>query len=451
LIKRQHALGAGLEHAPRFSDAHLFRSGREGHVLVVDGSRVFDVDDSLYEQLELAGEEGVLGALLERLGLRSELPAITDEAPLDMPVRALSLAVAQSCNLACTYCYAQQGGFGTKPQAMPLEVALRSVEMLLGGTAPHERVNLAFLGGEPLANRPVIRAATHHAKTLAAARGQEVTFSITTNGTLVTEEDATFFEDHRFAVTVSMDGPREAHDRLRPFRDGGGSYERIVARIGHLLKARRQMQVTARVTVTPSNLGLPETLEDLLALGFDSVGFSPTLASPNGKGEMDGDALQTMLSGMIACGEVFEEKVLAGQPYAFSNMMTALAEIHRGTHRPYPCGAGAGYLGVSASGELGACHRFVGDTTASMGNLSKGIDQDRRRTWMVERHVHRQEPCSSCWARYLCGGGCHHEVLAKGRHACDFIRGWLNYCLSAYVRLTAADPALFDRISRRPS
>jgi len=38
-----------------------------------------------------------------------------------------------------------------------------------------------------------------------------------------------------------------------------------------------------------------------------------------------------------------------------------MRELQRGTHRPYPCGAGAGYLGVSADGDLAACHRFVGD------------------------------------------------------------------------------------------
>ena len=116
-------------------------------------------------------------------------------------------------------------------------------------------------------------------------------------------------------------------------------------------------------------------------------------------------------------------------------MLNALREIDRGTHRPYPCGAGAGYLGVSADGELAACHRFVGDEDGAMGSLADGIDRARQADWLGERHVHRQEPCRSCWARYLCGGGCHHEVIARGRPACDYIRGWLHYCLEAYLRL----------------
>ena len=73
-----------------------------------------------------------------------------------------------------------------------------------------------------------------------------------------------------------------------------------------------------------------------------------------------------------------------------------------------------------------------------MGSLGGGVDDDRRAAWLAERHVHRQEPCGGCWARYLCGGGCHHEVLAGGRPACDYVRGWLHYCIELYLRLPPA-------------
>jgi uncharacterized protein len=124
-------------------------------------------------------------------------------------------------------------------------------------------------------------------------------------------------------------------------------------------------------------------------------------------------------------------------------MTTALEEIHRGTHRPYPCGAGAGYFGVSATGGLFACHRFVEDDARAMGHVSEGVDRERQRPWLAERAVDRQEPCRSCWARYLCGGGCHYEVIHRGRPACDYIRGWLDYVLGAYVRLSERQPDFF--------
>jgi uncharacterized protein len=381
-----------------------------------------------------------------RLGV--DAPAYVDDGPPQQPpVRALSLAVAQKCNLGCTYCYAQGGSFGGAATSMELDTALASVDLLFGDVAAGERVNLTFLGGEPLLNRPVIHAATRRARAIADARGVRVTFSITTNGTQLTADDGDFFEEHGFAVTVSLDGAGAAHDRLRPFRSGRGSFDRVVERVVPLLERQRRMQVSARVTVTPSNLQLRETLDAFIALGFHSVGFSPLLRSPNGSQEMGGAELATMLDGMIDCGQEFERRVTAGERYPFANAVNAMREIHRGTHRPYPCGAGAGYLGVAADGELSACHRFVGDDEGALGDLVAGVDRERQARWLRERHVHRQEPCRTCWARYLCGGGCHHEVIARGRPACDYIRGWLHWCLAAYARLSRSRPDHFAGVS----
>ncbi len=431
--------------APRSAQAHLVEAGTGSYLFLPNGSRLYQVDTATHAQLEalLHGDDDTaLGELLGRLGVDAPV-YVDDAAPLEPPVRALSLAVAQKCNLGCTYCYAQGGSFGGPATSMELPTALASVDLLLRDVAAGERVNLSFLGGEPLMNRPVIRAATTHARTIAADRGVEVTFSITTNGTQLTVDDGEFFEEHGFAVTVSLDGAGAVHDRLRPFRSGRGSFDQVIERVTPLLARQRRMQVSARVTVTPENLALKETLDAFVALGFHSVGFSPLLRSPTGNHELGGPELGVMLEQMVSCGAEFERRVIAGERYPFANAVTAMREIHRGTHRPYPCGAGAGYLGVSAGGELAACHRFVGDDAGALGDLVDGVDRTRQARWLQERHVHRQEPCRSCWARYLCGGGCHHEVIARGRPACDYIRGWLHWCLGAYARLTERRPDYF--------
>jgi uncharacterized protein len=424
--------------APRVPQAHLLETEYGKHLFVADRSQVFDADSSLFEAfrhtMAETDEPGIAG-LLKRVGL--EIAPAIDDVPLkNPPVHALSLAIAQKCNLGCTYCYAQQGEFGGAAKNMPLENALQAVDMLVAGAEPGAKLNLAFLGGEPLVNRDVLRAATLHAARMAGAKGNPITFSITTNGTLLKEEDADFFETYGFAVTVSLDGPREIHDALRPYKSGTGSFDAIMRRLDRLLRTQQKMQVSARVTVTPENLRLRNTLDQFIDAGFHSVGFSPMLSAPNGRGEMQASDLEIMLGEMIACGREYEKRTLKGERYPFANMMNAMREIERGTHRPYPCGAGAGYLGVAADGELSACHRFVGDDAGTMGSLSDGIDLNRQARWLADRHVHRQEPCRSCWARYLCGGGCHHEVIHRGRPACDYIRGWLHYCLEAWLRLS---------------
>jgi uncharacterized protein len=423
---------------PRAPEAHLFDTALGQHIFVADGSRLFDADSSLFEEFESAmasNNAREIAALLKKAGLDG--PPLVDDVPLaPPPIHALSLAVAQKCNLGCTYCYAQQGAFGGDAKNMSRNDAERAVHLLVDGAAPGARLNLAFLGGEPLVNRSVLRDATLLAVELAGRRGNPITFSITTNGTLLTEEDALFFEEHGFAVTISLDGPREAHDALRPYKNGRGSFDAIMRRVQPLLDGQHRMQVSARVTVTPSNLELRRVLDQFVAAGFHSVGFSPMLSAPTGHGEMQAAELKVMLGEMIDCGREFERRALAGERYPFANMVNALKEIRRGTHRPYPCGAGAGYLGVSADGELAACHRFVGDAAGAMGTLTDGVDLKRQAEWLTQRHVHTQEPCRGCWARYLCGGGCHHEVIQRGRPACDYIRGWLHYCIEAYLRLS---------------
>ena len=242
--------------APRTPEAHLIESDFGRHLFVADGSRLFDAEPGLFALWKAAadGDGAAMDALL-RLADVGDSPYIDDAPPHAPPVRALSLAIAQKCNLGCSYCYAQQGDFGGAAKNMSLSDALSAVDLLVAGAESGARLNLAFLGGEPLVNRPILQAAARHARALADARGANITFSVTTNGTVLTEDDASFFEDFGFAVTVSVDGPRETHDALRPFKGGAGSFDALMRRVKPLLHRQRKMQVSARVTVTPVNLG----------------------------------------------------------------------------------------------------------------------------------------------------------------------------------------------------
>jgi uncharacterized protein len=432
---------------PRSPEAHLLEGDDGAQLFLANGSRLFDIDEEVaraFRTALVAPGERALRSLLARHGLGGPR-AIEAEPPRRFAVRALSLAIAQKCNLGCTYCYAQGGEFGGTAKSMDSRTAIDAVDLLLEETQPGERANLAFLGGEPLVARAVLQSTTAYAAKRAAERDVRLTFSITTNGTLLRPDDADFFESFGFAVTLSLDGVGAVHDRLRPFKTGSASYERILSRARPLLDAQRRMQVSARVTVTPQNLNLRDTLDTFIGLGFHSVGFSPLLSAPSAQQEMTQDALGRMLEEMVSCADAFEAHARAGRRYPFANLLNALREIHKGTHRPYPCGAGAGYLGVSADGELAACHRFVGDEAGAMGDLIEGVDRQRQAEWLAARHVDRQEPCNRCWARYLCGGGCHHETLSRGRPACDFIRGWLHHCIGVYGRLSREGVEMFGQ------
>jgi len=427
---------------PSSAHVHLIEGAGKTQLFIPNGSKLYQIKPEteayLTSLMELKDEQAIQ---FELIALGLDAPALISDKPLqDPPLHALSLAIAQKCNMGCSYCYADQGDFGGPSKKMSLEMAMNSIDLLINDRKKGDTVQLTFLGGEPLMNRQGVRLATEYAANLAAQRQVKINFSMTSNGTLMREEDAHFFEKHRFAITISLDGLKEEHNKLRPFKNGQGSYDQIMAKIQPLLAIQKNMQVSARVTVTPDNMNLAAALDEFIAMGFHSVGFSPLLKSSNGEKEMSPADLQHLLSGMIECGLKFEHATLQGKRYPFLNMINALKEIGKGTHRPYPCGAGAGYMGVSADGDLAACHRFVNEPKGKMGTVAEGIDPELQNSWLAERHVHNQSPCNSCWARYLCGGSCHHEVIDKGRTACDYIRGWLHFAIQSHERINRLVP-----------
>jgi uncharacterized protein len=428
---------------PHHKDYHLINSGREPLLFLANGSKLIRMPSTMKSPLQKAlhtHPSFLLEAMLEPY-IPYE-PQYIDELPIQNPAtHALSLAIAQKCNLGCNYCYAAQGQFGEAAKTMDLKTAKQAIDFLLKDKKEGDSVQISFMGGEPLMNRKGIQEATSYASSQAGLKKVKVNFSITTNGTLIREEDIPFFEQNSFAVTISLDGAKEAHDQLRPLKNGKGSFDLILQNIKPLLQHQSQMQVSARITVTPQNMKVSETLQSFVDMGFHSVGLSPLLKAHDQQNELTPDQLNHLLSEMIECGLTFEKAILSGQKFPFLNMINAYKEIENQTHKPYPCGAGAGYMGVSATGELSACHRFVNDPEGSMGSLENGIDTKRQNEWLHNRHVLHQAPCNQCWARFLCGGGCHHEVIGNGRTACDFIRGWLSFCLQSYSRIHKLLPA----------
>jgi uncharacterized protein len=426
------------------AELKVFHSAFGQHVFVADGSRVYDLtaEEAATLQTSLArGQQRALEKaypLLDDLGLFR--PADRRRITLDVieppHITAISLNVAQACNMGCRYCYADEGRFGGRARVMAAEIARASVDCLFAQSGPDARLVLGFMGGEPLLSRAVVHDTAYYAFNKAKQCNRDIGFSITTNATLLTEEDARLFHELPFSVTFSIDGTRDLHRLQRPMHNGGDSYEAVLQALRLVQRVGRPKQLAARTTVTARTGRLLPLLDHIVGLGFDDVGFSALLVSPDPSLSFTAADFGRHLEHMIECGEKAIAEIEAGRPYPFGNLETALHEIHRGAHRPLPCGAGAGYLSVNAEGRLYACHRLIDDPAFAMGDVYAGTDVPARRLHLNRSHVDLMEPCRRCWARYLCGGGCHHEVKARGRLGCDYIRGWLEFCLTAYVELS---------------
>jgi uncharacterized protein len=411
--------------------------GNRPLVFMVEGSLLFGVEPEFFALLR--SEDKAKAGLVDSMRISASIPT----AAALPPPNAISLNIAQSCNLSCSYCYADEGRFGGRPSMMSLKTARAAIDRLFDD-APGQRVTVGFIGGEPFLNREVLYSSVEHALSRARETGSKLGFSVTTNGTLLTSRDLELLRRHSFAVSISLDGAAEVNDRNRRSHNGRSGFELAVHALEPLLQDPGKARVTARCTITKQDLRVLERVEALAEAGFSEVGVSPLRTSP-----VPGLALQEqdwsiLLNEMVRAGEVERQRLRSGFQFRFSNLAVALKQLHGGYCKPLPCGAAASYVSVSARGEYFTCHRTVDNPRFSLGNTVDGFSAEGRETFLRARHVDRQEPCRSCWARYLCGGGCHAEVLTAGRSGCDYIRGWLEYCMRFYDRSLDENPTLFQ-------
>ena len=434
---------AVVRSAPTAPMHHRFSSALGQHLLIVPFSRIYDLPNEHASGLD---EEHIdLGALAATLSL-PDAGEVTLDAVVTPTPQSISLNVSSSCNLSCSYCYAARGNFGgAQPAPMTWEVAQAAIDRLLSSCDPQAPVTIGFLGGEPFVNRSLIHQAVKYADVAARGTDIDVRFSVTTNGTLLRADDVNLLRSNRFAVTVSIDGGQQVQDSQRPLgRLGGqGSFRLVRQGVASLLADPGLAQVAARATILASDLNVASHFDAIMDLGFAEVGFSPLRVAREPEGPLKDEHWAIYLESLIAVARTELNRALQGKSIRLSNFAIALKQLHRGASSPYPCGAGGGYFSVGADGAWYACHRAIGNADYRLGD-STSLSRDKRVTFLAERHVHAQEDCRRCWARYLCSGGCHQEAASRTQASCDFIRGWLQFCLGAYCELVQARPDYFD-------
>ena len=409
---------------------HQFKNNGYNIVLDVNSGCVHVVDDVVYDiipMFETSDKETIISELegrydreeileaMEEIGYLKDnemlySPDIYEEFTMDFKkrqtvVKALCLHIAHDCNLACRYCFAEEGEYHGRRGLMSYEVGRKALDFLIENSGNRINLEVDFFGGEPLMNWEVVKELVKYGRSREEECNKKFRFTLTTNGVLLNDEILEFANAEMSNIVLSIDGRKEVHDKMRPFRNGKGSYDMIVPKFLKAAESRGQTNYYVRGTYTHNNLDFSEDVLHLADLGFKQISVEPVVAPPTEDYAIRESDLPRLLSEYDRLASQMRRR----DPDKAFNFFHFMIDLEGGpcvAKRLSGCGSGTEYLAVTPWGDLYPCHQFVGNEDFLLGNVDEGITNTKVRDEFKLCNVYAKKKCRDCFARFYCSGGC---------------------------------------------
>ena len=419
---------------------HQYKNNGYNIVLDVNSGSVHVVDDVVYDMIPLVEkglEEGMSREEMEGLCVESlkdkyasgdikdafsqimELkeaemlfvPDIYENYIMDFKkretvVKALCLHIAHDCNLACQYCFAEEGEYHGRRALMSYEVGKKALDFLVRNSGNRVNLEVDFFGGEPLMNWQVVKDLVAYGRSLEEPYHKKFRFTLTTNGILLNDEIMEFANKEMANIVLSIDGRKEINDLMRPYRGGQGSYDTIVPMFQKVAESRNQMNYYVRGTFTRNNLDFAKDVAHLADLGFQQISVEPVVAEPTDDYALREEDLPVLLAEYDRLAVELLNRRKEGKGVNFFHFMIDLEGGPCVAKRLSGCGSGTEYLAVTPWGDLYPCHQFVGKEEFLMGNVDEGVTKTDIRDEFKTCNVYAKEKCRKCFAKFYCSGGC---------------------------------------------
>ena len=321
-------------------------------------------------------------------------------------VKALCLHIAHDCNLACKYCFAEEGEYHGRRALMSFEVGKKALDFLIANSGNRVNLEVDFFGGEPLMNWDVVKQLVEYGRSREKECNKKFRFTITTNGVLLNDEIMDFCNRELSNVVLSLDGRKEVNDRMRPFRNGSGSYDLIVPKFQKFAESRGTKDYFVRGTFTRNNLDFSKDVLHFADLGFKKLSIEPVVADPKEPYSIREEDLPKIMEEYDRLAKEFIKREKEGRGFQFFHFMIDLNQGPCVAKRLSGCGSGTEYLAVTPWGDFYPCHQFVGMEDFLLGNVDEGITNTKVRDEFKLCNVYAREKCRDCFARFYCSGGC---------------------------------------------
>lgn len=410
---------------------HQYKNNGYNMVLDVCSGSVHVVDDLSYDVIALYEdhtEEEIVKNLSDRYSEKDireafqEVKELAEEGMLftedqyesyifdvkqrSTVVKALCLHIAHDCNLACRYCFAEEGEYKGDRSLMSAEVGKKALDFLIKNSGNRINLEVDFFGGEPLMNFDVVKEIVSYGRELEKTHHKKFRFTMTTNGVLLNDDIMEFLNKEMSNVVLSIDGRKEVHDHMRPTQNGKGSYDLILPKFQKFAQMRGDKSYYVRGTFTRNNLDFCKDVLHMADLGFDEISIEPVVAEDGESYAIREEDLPVIFEQYDLLAKEMIKREKEGNGFTFFHFMIDLTGGPCVAKRLSGCGSGTEYLAVTPWGDLYPCHQFVGEEDFLLGNVYDGVKRMDLVNEFKGCNVYTKEKCKKCFARFYCSGGC---------------------------------------------
>lgn len=304
-----------------------------------------------------------------------------------------TLYLAEGCNLSCSYCYE---GINKNKEKMSLDTLKKSLDFIVTHNFPGDRIDLVFLGGEPLLNKECLFQAVDMIKKEYPGESNLFHYAITTNGTLIDDNCLRFFKENEFQVSISIDGDKDTHNLNRHSIGNENTYDFILENFEKL--QRRNIDVSARMTVTANNVKyLAANVGYLLHRGAKKIHIGlDMLADWSSAGvrllDRELNLVDTIYLEQVA---PIADRIIDIYDYKLSTFVIK--------HNPLYCSAGTeNHLLINSRGEIFPCGYVGGDERWKLGTVCAFDKTNYLKP--VRKHVRTKSSCQGCPIAFTCCG-----------------------------------------------
>ncbi len=337
---------------------------------------------------------------------------------LDKKMEYLLLQVTQECNLRCQYCV-YGGSYENRTHSslnMDTELSRRAICYYIERTTEMDELTLGFYGGEPLLRMELIKDCVAYIKHLVPDK--VITFTLTTNGTLLTLDKAKYLYENNFNIVISLDGSKEEHDKNRVFKNSNlGSFDVIMNNLKEIkeflpdflenISFNTVLNHNCNFSCVKDYYNTNEIVKDAYSV-FNLVETNNAhSACEYSQRFLVEYKYEQFLLFMYMIGKSDRKYLLNSQLINlefyrdFWRLLKESGNIDSKYHHNGPCIPGSRRLFVSVTGDFYPCERVPEEEITKIGNINEGINKSLCKNMLNIGKI-TEKACMKCWALRIC-------------------------------------------------